>query len=465
MIDGGDTAPGRVRTHLSIPLFRNAYALVVTTALTSVLGVGYWALAAHYYRKADVGRASATVALLMLLAGITQLNLINGLPRFLPRAGSRSRRLVVGAYGATTAAAIVVVGGFVALGGADKEMAVGHSSPWPLRLVFVAAVVGWNLFTLQDSVLAGLREAVWVPVENALFSVAKIVLLVAVASALPRIGPFVSWTIPAVVAVIPVNILIFHRLLPRHVETTREAESMPGRAALTRFLAGDYLAGLFQLSSVNMLPLLVVHLVGLTAAAYFSTAWIVAGAFDLVLANIGVSLTVEGAIDQDRLPHLARSVARLSAAIAIPAAVVVALGAPFMLDVLGSEYRHGGAGVLRFFALAMPFRAVTVLYLSLARVRRRVRQLLAVQAASCLLVLGSAIALLPHHGITVAAGGYLVTQVIMAAMVLPSVVRTLRAHPPAHPPTGPTDEVDPDDPEGSFAAATALLAAVDQAAR
>ena len=442
---------GRVRQHLAVPLFRNAYALVATTGLTAGLGLVYWGLAAHSYRPTEVGRAYAAIALLMLLAGITQLNLVNVLPRFLPRAGTGTTRMVLSAYGASALAAVVVVGIFVSFGGADEVLAVGRS-PWGLRAVFVGAVVGWNLFTLQDSVLAGVRAAVWVPLENAVFAATKIVLLVLLAGSLPRIGAFVSWTIPAALAIVPVNVLLFRRILPRHVAASSAQQSLPTGAELTRYVAGDYVGGLFLLSSMTVLPLLVAQISGFRANAFFSTAWLVVGAFDLMLANIGVSFTVEGVIDEERLPHLARSVARLSAAIALPTALVLVVGAPFVLSLLSSEYRAGGVGVLRLVAVAMPFRAVTVLFLSLARVRREIGRLVAVQALSCVLVLGSAALLLPGHGIVGAAAGYLGAQVLVALVVAAPVLRTLRGeadHGPGHHdgpfvPVLPTELASPD---------------------
>ena len=44
----------------------------------------------------------------------------------------------------------------------------------------------WALFTLQDGALIGLRSARWVTLENALFGVAKIALLLPLATAASR---------------------------------------------------------------------------------------------------------------------------------------------------------------------------------------------------------------------------------------------------------------------------------------
>ena len=47
----------RVRLRRSDPPFlRNAYALVLNTGISGVLGLVYWILAARYYDDSDVGR-------------------------------------------------------------------------------------------------------------------------------------------------------------------------------------------------------------------------------------------------------------------------------------------------------------------------------------------------------------------------------------------------------------------------
>ena len=51
------------------PLFRNAYALMLNTGISGVLGLGFWLVAARYYTEAAVGQGSAAIAAMKLLAG------------------------------------------------------------------------------------------------------------------------------------------------------------------------------------------------------------------------------------------------------------------------------------------------------------------------------------------------------------------------------------------------------------
>jgi glycosyltransferase involved in cell wall biosynthesis len=222
-----------------MPLQRNNYALMVSSALTAILGLGYWILAARRYPAEEVGRGSATIATMTLLSTVALLNVPGALTRYIPRGRSLTGRLVVSAYVLT--GAIASVGSLVFMLGVSvwaprfgflrSSVAMGA---W-----FCAATVVWCIFSLQDCLLTGLRRTVWVPVENATFGAAKIRLLFALATVAPGAGIFASWTMPMAALLVPVNLLIFRMLIPRPVRASpRRTEPIRYREVGT-FLAGD----------------------------------------------------------------------------------------------------------------------------------------------------------------------------------------------------------------------------------
>ena len=87
--------------HLGTPLYRDGYAILLGTGLTSVLGIAYWAVAARLYPAATVGLNSAILSAMMLVSGLAQLNMTTILPRYLPVVGSSRRRLVGLTYAGT----------------------------------------------------------------------------------------------------------------------------------------------------------------------------------------------------------------------------------------------------------------------------------------------------------------------------------------------------------------------------
>ena len=106
---GGRLSRSSVGAHLRVPLYREGYALVLNSGLVSLFGVLYWLLAAHYYSPHVLGLNSAAISAMMFLAGVSQLNLMSALMRFIPVAGRQHdavRALVVPAFALCVAAVV-----------------------------------------------------------------------------------------------------------------------------------------------------------------------------------------------------------------------------------------------------------------------------------------------------------------------------------------------------------------------
>src|SRR5207237_4504828 len=141
------------------------------------------------------------------------------LTRFIPRAGTATTRLAVLSYCLAGGAGILVsLLYFAGLALHLYPATIGHS--WLLAAALGASVTVWCVFALQDAVLTGIRQAVWIPVENGLYGVVKIAMLVGLAHVTPHYGIFTSFTLPAFIALFPTNYFIFRRLLPRHMGPT-----------------------------------------------------------------------------------------------------------------------------------------------------------------------------------------------------------------------------------------------------
>ena len=83
---------------INTPLYRNAYALALSTLSTSGLGILYWIVAARLYDAETVGLNSAAISTMMFVSGLAQLNLSDALGRFLPNTGKHTRLFILGSY-------------------------------------------------------------------------------------------------------------------------------------------------------------------------------------------------------------------------------------------------------------------------------------------------------------------------------------------------------------------------------
>ena len=425
-----DRVAAGTKRHLADPLFRNAYALMFNAGATGALGVVYWILAARNYDAADVGRSSAAIAAMMLLSGLTAVGLTGMVSRFLPRAGPATGAFVLRTYLASALVAGTASVGFL--------LTLEHWGPSysgldgaAAGLGFTISVIAWGIFTLQDAVLPALRSAVWVPIENIVFGVAKIALVISLAAAAPGAGVFLSWVIPVAASIVPINLLIFRRLAPRHVWATEDRHVAPTIRDVGRFLAGDYVGALFTLGVVYLVPVVVAAQVGPTTTAYFYIAWIIGGVIDLLAVNMAISLTVEGTLDIDRLGDNTRAALRRIVQILLPIVTAAVVLAHPALGVFGANYARSAAPLLQLLAVSALPRALVELYVGALRAQSRTRQLALVQGLRCVMIVGLAVPLTVAFGITGTGWAVLVGQSITAAVIAPGLVGVLGHRPRA----------------------------------
>ncbi len=417
-----DVRPRRLRSrlgdHVRHPLLRNGYALVLNSGATAVLGMGYWVLAARRYTVEEVGVGSALVAALTLLSTIAQLNLSNVLARFLPAAGRHSGRMILACCLATGAAAVAV--GSVFLAGSRwwaPSLPLGAHGPG-LDLWFVAALVLWCLFVLQDGALSGLRRSDWVLAKNTAHGVLKVVALVVPAIALSSSGVFLAWTIPVVPLIAVVGLVMVVRLVPAHVAGTAHLAPNVAPGQVVRFASLDYVVALVGTGATSALPLVVLELSGAAAAAYFTLAWSIYYALYLVSRSMATSLLVEGASDTARLDEYSwRAIVHITG-ILVPLVAGTVLLAPVLMRMFGPDYAAEGTTTLRLLALSALPSAVIVVYSAVERVRRRMLRLVLVTVAVNATALALIWVLLQSHGLPGLGLAWLGTQSVAAVALL-----------------------------------------------
>jgi O-antigen/teichoic acid export membrane protein len=400
------------------PVLRNGHTLTLSSAMTSSLGLAYWALAARRYDTATVGRNSAAISTMMFLSGLAQLNLMSSLTKFVPTAGRHTRRLVGFAYLSSICIALIVATLFLTVV-RRVSPSLGFLVDSPVLAVwFVLSTMGWTIFVLQDSILTALRRSWLVPVENAAFALAKVGLVVAFAASAPRVGILTSWTLAMIISLVPTNAYLFRRAIPNHQRAAGVGNNLPAAASIIQFAATDYVGAMFWLTATALMPLLVVDIAGARATAYFSLAWVMAYALYLISSNMGISLVVETSGDQSELARTCRRMVIHVLKLLTPVVLALVLAAPFVLRVFGPEYSGQGTLLLRLLALSALPNVVTAAAVSAGRAQRRAGVAVVVLGALCLLVFALSTVLLEMIGIAGVGLAWLVTQSLIAAALL-----------------------------------------------
>ncbi|MDQ6776969.1 MAG: phosphotransferase, partial [Actinomycetota bacterium] len=279
-----------------------------------------------------------------------------------------------------------------------------------------AATVAWCVFNLQDAALTGLGAATIVPIENGVYGIAKIVLLVGLASASPHWGIYGSWNAGLLFSLILVNALIFGRLLRPRAERA-DGTHAPTRSEIVGFAAPDFVGALLWLAATTLMPVLVIGIAGPSSNAYFSLAWMIAVPLLAISTSTGAAFVVSAARDSAQTGEYARGVLRQTLWLVLPAATVTAVAAPYVLRLFGRPYADHAVGTLALLALSAIPNTLTTLYVRIYRVQGRMRAVIGLLAAQCGLVLTLAPVLLSAIGIAGVGWAWLISQVIVAVAV------------------------------------------------
>jgi O-antigen/teichoic acid export membrane protein len=412
----GQLIPGRQGVVRRDRMLRDGHTLTASSAVTAALGLLYWAVAARRYGPATVGRNAAAISTMMFLAGVAQLNLTSALVRFVPTAGARAGVLVRNAYLVGTGVALIAGVSFLAV---SNHLAAGLHPLLGTPLIavwFVLCTMAWTVFTMQDGVLAGIRRAWMVPAENAAYSLAKVVLVVLLASWRPGDGIFLSWTLALAVSVFPVNWYLFRRALPRHPAIL--SGGPPGCRELARFVIRDYCGSLCWIAATSLIPLVVINLAGAKANAYFTLSWQFAYMLYLVAANMGTALVVDAAADESHLADRWRATVTHAMMLLGPVILVLVIAAPEILSIFGTSYARQGTTLLRLLVLSAVPNVITSSAVSACRAQRRPELAFTVLASICLPVLVISAVSIPVVGIAGVGWAWFLSQGLVSVMLL-----------------------------------------------
>ncbi|MEU7816516.1 lipopolysaccharide biosynthesis protein [Pseudonocardia sp. NPDC049154] len=450
----GPETPGpetpRKRRSLLPSLELNAFALMAATGITALVGLGFWAIAARL-PAAEVGRSSAILSTATMLSQVAASNVGLLFGRVLASAGTKARKLVLGGYAIALVIALLLGAGFLVF--------FPHDELFPTfwdRAAFPLLVALLALSTLQDWVLTGLRRSTWIPLEQLLFALGKMGLLILFANLAFEKGILVAWALPIIALQLVISPILFLRLLPRVPPPGEGTPPMPDRRGLLSIFLAEYATGAVTVIIPLVLPLLVVARLGTEANAYYALPWLIAESFSVLIWNISSSYVVEASHDRREQWALMKRTFRLSYLIGGLGVPSLFFLAPWVLSVLGDSYSEQGTWVLRYAVLAIPFTIINMNFINTSRLRNQMGRVVVLEVFTAALVIGLAVVLMDRMGIGGAGLAFLLAQAVTALVVAVPLVRfmrtlrhdaveeeTGRTSEPGDDPAGPTDRSDP----------------------
>jgi len=401
---------------------QNAIALLVSSGGSALLGVVFWSVAAHVATATAVGKATATIAAMLLLATLAQLSFGNIFERFLPVAGDRTLRFVARSYQLSIGCAVVLATGYVLLDFGDNFLPPGFGG----GLFFIVSVIMWAIFALQDSALIGLRSSRWVAVENISYGVVKLAILPACVAISATQGIYVAWTIPVLGCVVAITLFLFRRTIPAHMAMAAHVERLPSTGELFRLSSAQYASQLSSVFLPAIVTLIVIHRLGAIANAYFYLASTIYYGLTAFLWSIVKSFLVEASHEPHELRRHANSAIRGLAFVLIPSIAIGVIFAPVILKIFGSAYAVHGTDLMRMLLISLVGTAVMLFYNTFAWLDQRVWWMTVRNVLSSAIYLVLVVVLIPHLGINAIGVAALANAAVTLLIFLPVSIRRYR---------------------------------------
>jgi len=392
---------------------------MISSGGSAVVGIVFWIVAARLFTATQVGQATAEIAAMLLLSTLAQLSFGSIFERFLPVAGEFTGGFVKRAYLLCTACGFVLALGYLALG-------FGHSfipSSFGWRILFVAAVVFWTVFALQDSVLIGLRASRWVAVENIGFGVAKLAVLPLVIAISRGEGIFVAWTTPVIPAIVAVSWYLFRHRMPEHAATTLSSEALPTTRRLLYLATAQYATLLSSVFLPSLVSLIVIQRLGAVASAHYYLPAMIATNLGLFAWGIVRSFLVEASTERDEVRRHANSTIRALVVVVVPSVLLGCVFAPQILRLFGGAYAAQGTSLMRMLLISQLGSTVMVFYSAFAWLDQRVWWMSVRNVVSSAIYLAMIYLLIGHIGINAVGVSQLFYSGTTVLIFLPMSIR------------------------------------------
>ncbi|WP_232374701.1 alpha/beta fold hydrolase [Mycolicibacterium mengxianglii] len=392
-------------------------AVMTSSVATGALGFLFWTVAARGYSPAEVGRASALISSASLIAILANFSLGSLYERFLPVAGSQSKRLVRNGTLFVIAAALAFGAAFVLLG--PDEQLFGSLTE---SLLFPVAVAVLAVFAIQDQVLVGIGRATTLAAKNITQSTVK---LIAIAAFIPlATGTAIvwAWVLPA--AVIAGWVLL--RVIQPATGGRDGEPALPPNRDLFHFFLSSYAINAVGVVVPLLLPLIIVAQLGTETNAYFSMSWLVINTVAVLIHATGAPFIAAASAPGADIKACIGRFTLMCGGAGAASCVGLFLAAPYVLHIMGPAYAEQGTNLIRIFALSLPSLAIYTIYASLARLRRRLRLAVTVQVMIGVIVVVGIVLTTPRWGIDAVGYTYLAAELLGTLIIAVPLVRLLR---------------------------------------
>ncbi len=277
---------------------REAIFILLNSLINALGGLLFWFIATRRFPSEIIGLATAGSAIVILIANISQLGLGVGIVRFLHVLGPRRKYRLIWIFCQSAIIAIIIGYAFgwlvTVLSPGLQPVFVTHQDLW----LFAISCAAWSLSTLFDAYLIARRLVGLLVIDNLVTASIRLtlVLIVQPNSAIHLITIVGFSGLLGVIAVTP---KVFH--LPLFFDVDSDVDATAIHAINTRdllsFSLWNYLVLLIPSVSTQIMPSIILTIVGSTEAAAYFVTWSLCGGLLMIPSALSQALLAIRASD------------------------------------------------------------------------------------------------------------------------------------------------------------------------
>jgi len=366
------------------PLYKNSFFIMLSSITNGGFGFFFWMVAARIYPKEDVGVATALISSMALLVLLSRFGLDQSIIRFFPE---RDKSSVFSTSVAITTF-FAVLFGIIFIAGIDiwsPQLDIVRE----YALLYLIFLVANSIISLTGVSFVALRKAEYYFFQSLLVGSRVIFLFPLVF--LGALGIFSSVGISFILGFIFSALFLFRLgIEPFHVDGGFLKDSL-------HFSAGNYIAGLLMTAPNQILPIMVLNVLGAEETAHYYIAYAIASLLFMIPGAFSASLFVEGSHGEALKKNTLKSLFAI-ASLLTPAVIILYLFGGLLLGIIGKTYVEG-FDLLRIFALSGFFVAICQIYFSIKKVQKDVKGLILLSALIFVLLIGLSYVFMLEFGI------------------------------------------------------------------
>lgn len=389
---------------------------MIGTGLNSILGFIFLIIATRSYSTDVIGLGSTIIAIFGIIAILSELGLGISIIRFLPKEESCVNDLINTVFTIVALASILL--SIILYVGIDfwiPSLTVVKES-WIFLIFFISFAIAFSLQPIIANSFLAKQKTKYIIFTNLLNNILKIALVLVLALVISNISSFIAAVGIAMVFVVLINL---YKYLPQVQEGYYPYITINKKIVKNFgvYSVGNYISRLLLQMTPLILPIFVVNELGPEMNAYFYIAWTFVLILQVIPSSIFNSLFAEGSNQGKVSPSSIIKSVKFMLFLLIPIIFITFIGAEWILRIFGEDYSKNGTIVMKLMILSCVPWGINYLYISIERINKKSKGIIAITATSSVLVLIFCYVLMLKYGLIGLGIGYLIGQTVVGIFV------------------------------------------------